>query len=66
MPLRDPFHAPLVQQRSWEEIHGAWPSVMAFRLNSLLPPCKSSPDAQHATGFLVTGFQRQHHAEFLV
>jgi hypothetical protein len=38
MPLRDHFHAPLADFASWEELHGAWPGVMAFRLNALLPP----------------------------
>ena len=38
MPLRDHFHSPLADQRSWEELHGAWPGVIAFRLNALLPP----------------------------
>lgn len=38
MPLRDHFHSPLADQRSWEELHGAWPGVIAFRLNAMLPP----------------------------
>ena len=38
MPLRDHFHPPLAEQRSWEELHGAWPGSIAFRLNSILPP----------------------------
>ena len=37
MPLRDHFRPPLKFQRSWEELHGAWPGVIAFRLNTLLP-----------------------------
>ena len=37
MPLRDHFHSPLADQRSWEELHGAWPGVIAFRLNAILP-----------------------------
>ncbi len=36
MPLRDHFHRPLADCRSWEELHGAWPGVIAFRLNGLL------------------------------
>jgi hypothetical protein len=38
MPLRDHFGPPLSEQRSWEELHGAWPGSIVFRLNSLLPP----------------------------
>lgn len=38
MPLRDHFRPPATNYASWEEVHGAWPSVMAFRLNALLPP----------------------------
>jgi hypothetical protein len=37
MPLRDHFRPPLAELRSWEELHGAWPGVIAFRLNALLP-----------------------------
>jgi Protein of unknown function (DUF4058) len=37
MPLRDHFHGPLTDRRSWEELHGAWPGVIAFRLNAILP-----------------------------
>ena len=38
MPLRDHFSPPLADHRSWEELHGAWPGCIAFRLNSILPP----------------------------
>ena len=38
MPLRDHFNPPLSEQRSWEELHGAWPGSIAFRLNAILPP----------------------------
>lgn len=38
MPLRDHFDLPTNKWASWEELHGAWPGVMAFRLNDLLPP----------------------------
>ena len=38
MPLRDHFRPPVTDFASWEELHGAWPGVIAFRLNSLLPP----------------------------
>lgn len=38
MPLRDHFHPPVSNRASWEEVHGMWPSMMALRLNELLPP----------------------------
>ncbi|MCI0681082.1 MAG: hypothetical protein L0Y71_03175 [Gemmataceae bacterium] len=38
MPLRDHFRPPLAEHRSWEELHGAWPGAIAFRLNAILPP----------------------------
>jgi hypothetical protein len=38
MPLRDHFYPPLTNFASWEELHGAWPATVAFRLNALLPP----------------------------
>ncbi len=37
MPLRDHFHGPLADFASWEELHGAWPGTIAFRLNAILP-----------------------------
>ncbi len=42
MPLRDHFHPPVTKFASWEELHGAWPASIAFRLNAVLPPeCRS-------------------------
>jgi hypothetical protein len=38
MPLRDHFRPPVSDCASWEELHGAWPSTMAYRLNHILPP----------------------------
>lgn len=38
MPLRDHFRPPVADFASWEELHGAWPSTIAYRLNTLLPP----------------------------
>lgn len=38
MPLRDHFRPPLTNIASWEELHGAWPATMAYRINELLPP----------------------------
>lgn len=38
MPLRDHFSDPPVVPASWEELHAGWAGVMAFRLNTILPP----------------------------
>ncbi len=38
MPLRDHFRPPMSNLASWEEVHGMWPSIIAIRLNDLLPP----------------------------
>ena len=38
MPLRDHFRLPDMRLASWEEVHGMWPSIMAVRLNTILPP----------------------------
>jgi hypothetical protein len=38
MPLRDHFRPPTSLRASWEEVHGAWPTAISFRLNDLLPP----------------------------
>ena len=38
MPLRDHFRPPLDDSRSWDELHGAWPTVIVMALNRSLPP----------------------------
>jgi hypothetical protein len=38
MPLRDHFRPPLDDSRSWDELHGAWPTVIVMALNRELPP----------------------------
>jgi hypothetical protein len=38
VPLRDHFHPPVENIASWEEVHGAWPATIAYRLNATLPP----------------------------
>ena len=38
MPLRDHFRPPLDDSRSWDELHGAWPTVIVMALNRKLPP----------------------------
>lgn len=37
MPLRDHYHPPLINNRSWEGFHGAWPAMMVRELNRSLP-----------------------------
>ena len=37
MPLRDHFHAPLADRRSWEGFHGGWPAMIVIELNRKLP-----------------------------
>jgi len=37
MPLRDHFRPPLDRKRSWDELHGAWPTVIVMALNKTLP-----------------------------
>lgn len=37
MPLRDHFHAPLVNRHSWDELHGGWPMKLVEHLLHLLP-----------------------------
>jgi hypothetical protein len=37
MPLRDHFRPPLDNKRSWDELHGAWPTVIVMALNKELP-----------------------------
>ena len=37
MPLRDHFRPPLDDFRSWDELHGAWPTVIVMALNRNLP-----------------------------
>lgn len=38
MPLRDHFHPPLANKKSWEGFHGAWPTVIVMALGRNLPP----------------------------
>ncbi len=37
MPLRDHFHPPLAQRRTWQGVHGGWPMVMVQMLSRKLP-----------------------------
>jgi hypothetical protein len=59
MPLRDHFRPPLDDSRSWDELHGAWPTVIVMALNPKLPPryvvaprVHLGPDAEiHVTAY---------------
>ncbi len=37
MPLRDHFHSPLYNKRSWDELLGQWPAMIVMQLMSKLP-----------------------------
>jgi hypothetical protein len=37
MPLRDHFHPPFTDRRSWDEFHGQWPAMIVVGLNRRLP-----------------------------
>ncbi len=37
MPLRDHFHPPLVDRRSWDGLHGGWPMMIVAGLEGKLP-----------------------------
>ncbi len=37
MPLRDHFHSPLADRRSWEGLLGQWPAMIVLGLNRSLP-----------------------------
>jgi hypothetical protein len=37
MPLRDHFHPPLANRKSWEGFHGAWPTVIVMAMGGKLP-----------------------------
>jgi hypothetical protein len=37
MPLRDHFHPPMTNRRTWDWLHGGWPMTIASGLNRQLP-----------------------------
>lgn len=37
MPFRDHFRPPVSKRHSWEEVHGAWPTLIIQKLSPLLP-----------------------------
>lgn len=37
MPLREHFHAPLADRRSWDAVHGGWPMMIVTGLGPKLP-----------------------------
>jgi hypothetical protein len=36
MPLRDHFHPPVENERTWDELHGMWPAVIVQQLFPIL------------------------------
>ncbi len=54
MPLRDHFRPPLDLSRSWQEFHGAWPTLIVMALNRHLPPrYVAGPRVQIGTSFEI-------------
>jgi hypothetical protein len=47
MSLRDHFHPPFSEVRSWEEVHGGWPMVIVQQLGKVLPPGYSAGPRVH-------------------
>ena len=47
MPLRDHFHAPLADRRSWEAVHGGWPMIIVMELSRKLPVGYSAEPSVH-------------------
>jgi hypothetical protein len=37
MPLRDHFHSPLIDRKSWDGVHGQWPAMIVQALANSLP-----------------------------
>ncbi len=55
MPLLDHFHPPLSERRNWHSFHHAWATVIAFDLNSRLPPGYfADPNAQYGIEIVAT------------
>ncbi|MFL5242952.1 MAG: DUF4058 family protein [Gemmataceae bacterium] len=62
MPLRDHFRLPLDKSRSWDELHGAWPTVIVMALNKKLPPRYVAAPQIHLGGYFeidVASFQEE-------
>lgn len=53
MPLRDHFRPPLDLKRSWDELHGAWPTIIVMHLNSRLPDRYVAAPSIHLGAFEV-------------
>jgi hypothetical protein len=62
MPLRDHFRPPLDNSRSWDELHGAWPTVIVMALNKKLPPRYVAAPQIHLGGYFeidVASYQEE-------
>jgi|ERR1019366_2860902 hypothetical protein len=61
MSLRDHFRPPLDDKRSWDEIHGGWPMMIAQSLNGKLPRRYVAAPQAHLGAFAqidVTAFDQ--------
>jgi hypothetical protein len=67
MPLCDHFRPPLDDIASWEELHGAWPTVIVMALNRKLPPRYVAAPRIHLGPFLeidVSAYDKDQRAAF--
>jgi hypothetical protein len=61
MPLRDHFRSPLDEKRSWDELHGAWPTVIVMALNKKLPPRNVAAPHVDQDAYEVRVYDTEHH-----
>jgi hypothetical protein len=52
MPLRDHFRPPVLNQVSWEEVHGMWPGTLVQHLRQILPKGYVAGPRVHSGPFL--------------
>ena len=67
MPLRDHFRPPLDDIGSWEELHGAWPTVIVMALNRKLPPRYVAAPRVHLGPYMeidVSAYDKDERAAF--
>src|SRR5262245_16707787 len=67
MPMRDHFRPPLDDIASWEELHGAWPTVIVMTLNPKLPPRYVAAPRVHLGAYMeidVSGYDKDETASY--
>ena len=67
MPLRDHFRPPLDDIGSWEELHGAWPTMIVMALNRTLPPRYVAAPRVHLGPYMeidVSAYDKDERAAF--